>query len=126
MKAFMEAHEAELKGSIIVELQALGAGELTLIDKEGVYLPKKSSSRMKRLVKKAGQAVGISVPTGTMTWMDSSSAYALKQGHQALHVAGMDGKKPAFFAQGDDVVENIDPDMLSLNADFVMELLKQV
>lgn len=126
MKAFMEAHEAELKGSIIVELQALGAGELTLIDKEGTYLPKKSSSRMKRLVKKAGQAVGISVPTGAMTWMNSSSAYALKQGHQALHVAGMDGKKPAFFAQGDDVVENIDSDMLSLNADFVMELLKQV
>lgn len=126
MKAFMEAHEAELKGSIIMEVQGMGAGELTLIDKEGTYLPKKSSSRMKRLVKKAGQAMGLSVPSATMTWMDSSSAYALKHGHQALHVAGMEGKKPAFFAQGDDVVENIDADMLSLNADFVMELLKQV
>lgn len=126
MRAFIEAHEAELKGSIIMEVQALGAGELTLIDKEGTYLPKKSSSRMKRLVKKAGQAVGLSVPTGTMNWMDSSSAYALKHGYQALHVAGRDGKKPAFFAQGDDVVENIDADLLSLNADFVMELLKQV
>ncbi|MEC4175188.1 aminopeptidase [Adlercreutzia sp. R7] len=126
MKAFMETHAAEMKGSIIIDVQAMGAGELTLIDKEGTYLSKKASSRMKRLVKKAGQAVGLSVPTGTMTWMDSSSAYALKHGQQALHLAGMDGKKPAFFAQADDVVENIDQDQLSLNADFVMELLKQI
>lgn len=126
MKAFMETHAAEMKGSIIIDVQAMGAGELTLIDKEGTYLPKKASSRMKRLVKKAGQAVGLSVPTGSMTWMDSSSAYALKHGQQALHLAGMDGKKPAFFAQADDVVENIDQDQLSLNADFVMELLKQI
>ncbi len=51
MKAFMAAHEAELKGALIVELEALGAGELTLIDKEGTYVPKKASSRMKRLVR---------------------------------------------------------------------------
>lgn len=126
MKAFMETHAAELKGSIIVDVQALGSGELTLIEKEGTYLPKKASSRMKRLVKKAGQAVGLSVPAATMTWMDSSSAYALKHGQQALHLVGMDGKKPSFFGQADDVVENIDGDQLSLNADFVMELLKQI
>lgn len=126
MKAFMETHAAELKGSIIVDVQALGSGELTLIEKEGTYLPKKASSRMKRLVKKAGQAVGLSVPSATMTWMDSSSAYALKHGQQALHLVGMDGKKPSFFGQADDVVENIDSDQLSLNAEFVMELLKQI
>ena len=65
MKAFMAAHEAELKGALIVELEALGAGELTLIDKEGTYVPKKASSRMKRLVRKAGQATGLKVPEAT-------------------------------------------------------------
>lgn len=126
MRAFMDTHAAEMKGSIIIDVQAMGAGELTLIDKEGTYLPKKASSRMKRLVKKAGSAVGLSVPTSSMTWMDSSSAFALKHGQQALHLAGMDSRKPAFFAQANDVVENIDQDQLSLNADFVMELLKQI
>ena len=126
MKAFMETHAAELKGSIIVAVQALGSGELPLIEKEGTYLPKKASSRMKRLVKTAGQAVGLSVPSATMTWMDSSSAYALKHGQQALHLVGMDDKKPSFFGQADEVVENIDSDQLSLNAEFVMELLKQI
>lgn len=126
MKAFMEAHAADLKGSIIVELQGLGAGELTLIDKEGTYLAKKASSRMKRLVKKAGHAVGLSVPSATMEWMDNSAAYALKHGQQSMHLAGMAGKKPAFFAEADDVIENIDSDQLALNADFVMELLHHI
>lgn len=126
MKAFMAAHEAELKGSLIVELEALGAGELTLIDKEGTYVPKKASSRMKRLVRKAGQATGLKVPEATMEWRNSASAYALKHGQQALHLAGMDGRKPAFFAEEDDVIENIDNDMLALNSDFVMEVLKHI
>lgn len=126
MKAFMAAHEVELKGALIVELEALGAGELTLIDKEGTYVPKKASSRMKRLVRKAGQATGLKVPEATMEWRNSASAYALKHGQQALHLAGMDGRKPAFFAEEDDVIENIDNDMLALNSDFVMEILKHI
>lgn len=126
MKAFMAAHEAELKGALIVELEALGAGELTLIDKEGTYVPKKASSRMKRLVRKAGHATGLKVPEATMEWRNSASAYALKHGQQALHLAGMDGRKPAFFAEEDDVIENIDNDMLALNSDFVMEVLKHI
>ena len=126
MKAFMAAHEAELKGALIVELEALGAGELMLIDKEGTYVPKKASSRMKRLVRKAGQATGLKVPEATMEWRNSASAYALKHGQQALHLAGMDGRKPAFFAEEDDVIERIDNDMLALNSDFVMEVLKHI
>lgn len=126
MKAFMAAHEVELKAALIVELEALGAGELTLIDKEGTYVPKKASSRMKRLVRKAGQATGLKVPEATMEWRNSASAYALKHGQQALHLAGMDGRKPAFFAEEDDVIENIDNDMLALNSDFVMEVLKHI
>lgn len=126
MRAFMDAHAAELKGSIIVDLEALGDGTLSLIEKEGTYLPKKASSRMKRLAKKAGQAVGLAVPSETMEWRNSTAAYALKHGQQAMHLAGMNGKKPAFFAQADDVIENLDPDKLALNSDFVMELLKHI
>ena len=43
-----------------------------------------------------------------------------------MHLVGMNGAKPAFFAQGDDVLENVDEQTLETNADFVMELLKNV
>ena len=43
-----------------------------------------------------------------------------------MHLVGMAGGKPAFFAQSDDVLENVDEDVLNANAGFVMELLKNI
>ena len=41
-----------------------------------------------------------------------------------MHLCGMKQGKPAYFAQADDVLENVDEEILRKNADFVMELLK--
>ena len=82
---------------------------------------------MKRYVKKASQATGISVGICAVSrWEDSAASYAIKHGYQAMHLAGMAGAKPAFFGQSDDVLENIDEEKLLQNSDFVMELLKNI
>lgn len=126
MRAFLTEHQQDLRGSIIIDLDALGAGDLCMIEQEGMYRTVKTSSRMKRYVKKATQATGLNVGTAQIKWKDSASSYAIKQGFQAMHLVGMDGAKPAFFAQGDDVLENIDEQALEANTEFVMELLKNI
>lgn len=126
MRAFLTEHQQDLRGSIIIDLDALGAGDLCMIEQEGMYRSVKTSSRMKRYVKKASQATGLNVGSAQIKWKDSASSYAIKQGYQAMHLAGMNGAKPAYFAQGDDVLENIDEQTLEENADFVMELLKNI
>lgn len=126
MRAFLAEHNQDLRGSIIIDIDALGAGNLSMIDREGMYRKSKASSRMKRYTKKASQATGLSIDTASILWEDSAASVAIKQGFQAMHLAGMDGAKPAFFAQGDDVLENIDEEILNNNAEFVMELLKNI
>lgn len=126
MRAFLTEHQQDLRGSIIIDLDALGAGDLCMIEQEGMYRSVKTSSRMKRYVKKASQATGLNVGGAQIKWKDSASSYAIKQGYQAMHLVGMNGAKPAFFAQGDDVLENIDEQTLEANANFVMELLKNI
>lgn len=126
MNAFLDEHAQDLRGSIIIDLDALGAGALTLIEREGTYLPRQASSRMRRLVKKASEAVGLNVGTGSMLWMDSAAACAMRRGCQTMHLAGMEGGKPAYFGQSDDVVENVSGEVMNTNADFVMELLKGI
>lgn len=126
MRAFLAEHNQDLRGSIIIDIDALGAGDLSMIDREGMYRKSKASSRMKRYTKKASQATGLSIDTASILWDDSAASIAIKQGFQAMHLAGMDGAKPAFFAQGDDVLENIDEETLNNNAEFVMELLKNI
>ena len=126
MRAFLTEHQQDLRGSIIIDLDALGAGDLCMVEQEGLYRSVKTSSRMKRYVKKASQATGLNVGGAQIKWKDSASSYAIKQGYQAMHLVGMHGAKPAFFAQGDDVLENVDEQTLEANADFVMELLKNI
>ena len=126
MRAFLDDHAADLRGAIIVDLEGLGAGELTLMEKEGKFIAKKPSSRMDRIVRKAASAVGISVAKGTQCWKDSASAFAMKHGHQAMHLVGQLDGKPAFFAERDDVAENVDEETLYVNSDFVMEVLRKI
>lgn len=126
MRAFLDEHQQDLRGSIIIDLDALGAGELCMVEKEGALRAVKTSSRMKRYVKKASQATGVSVGSAQLLWEDSAASFAARHGHQAMHLVGMDGGKPALYAQANDMMENIDEETLRNNADFVMELLKNI
>ena len=126
MNAFLAEHSQDLRGAIIIELEGMGAGELSFVEREGAYKTVFSSSRMRRYVKKASQALAMDVPSVQLCWKNGAAAQAVKHGFQAMHLAGMDGSKPAFYAQADDVLENIDEEKMLRNSDFVMELLKNI
>ena len=108
MKAFLEAHQSELRGAFIVDIDAIGAGDLTMIEREGFLKPSKASSRMKRYIRKASQATGIKVASGALLSEESAASYAAKHGCQVTHLVGMEGGKLALYGQQDDIVENID------------------
>lgn len=72
MKAFLSDHADELRGAIIVDLEAMGAGSLSLIESEGTLRKVSVSSRMKRYVKKAAQATGAHVGSATIPWGEGS------------------------------------------------------
>ena len=126
MKAFLEAHQSELRGAFIVDIDAIGAGDLTMIEREGFLKPSKASSRMKRYIRKASQATGTKVTSGALLGEESAASYAAKHGCQVTHLVGMEGGKPALYGQQDDIVENIDEKKLASNVDFLMELLKNM
>ena len=126
MRAFLSDHADELRGAIIIDLEAMGAGSLSLIESEGSLRRVSVSSRMKRYVKKASQVTGVHVGSASISWGEGSGAFAAQQGFQAMHLAGMDGSKPAYFAQKDDTTAVVKEDSLAKNATFVMEMLKNM
>lgn len=126
IKAFLAAHESEMRGAVIVNLEALGAGDLCYLDREGYLKQMTCSARMKRFIRKASQASGIDVHTAQVDWKESAASYALKHRMQAMTLAGMDGTKPVGFGEADDVLENIDEAMLNRSADLVVEVLRNI
>ncbi len=126
VKSFLDAHADELRGSIVIDLDGLGAGELSLIEEDGIFKVKKPSARMKRYTNKAASALGLKLGRGKMRWRNSGAHCTASRGLQTLHVAGMQDGKPAFAAQADDVIGNISEEILDENVAFVMEVLRQI
>ena len=126
MQAFMDEHADELKGSIIINLEALGAGRLTFIEREGFLKPKAVSSRMKRFLRAASEKTGISFSTATMDSRDTTAQYAMSRGHQAMTIMGMEQGQAAHYGSKDDTIDNIDEQILEANAAFVMAILKSM
>lgn len=126
MEEFIEAHRPDLRGAIVIELDSLGAGSLCTVAREGILKPAVASSRMKRYAKHASQVSGVPVDTTSILWQESAASTALRNGLQAMHLVGMDGAKPALYAQANDVADNIDPEILAENANFVVEVVKGI
>ncbi len=126
MEEFIASHHSELRGAIVIELDSLGAGTLCTVEKEGVLKTTTMSSRMKRYAKKAARLSGVEADTTALLWQESAASTAIKNGIQAMHLVGMDGAKPAFYAQADDVLENIDSEILEQNAQFVVEVMRSI
>ena len=126
MEEFIEAHRPDLRGAIVIELDSLGAGSLCTVAREGILKPAVASSRMKRYAKHASQVSGVPVDTTSILWQESAASTALRNGLQAMHLVGMDGTKPALYAQANDVADNIDPEILAENANFVVEVVKGI
>ncbi len=126
MTAFLEEHQEELKGAIIVNLEGVGAGQFSFIEEEGQYRPNKVSSRIKRVLRQASEKSGVSFATNKLLSRNTSAHVAAQHGLQAVTLAGMSGNQTAFYGSIDDVLENIKPSVLEENSKFVLELLKSM
>lgn len=126
MRAFLEAHGQDMRGAIVIDLDALGAGDLSLVDREGALKVVKTSSRMKRYLKKATAATGTAFSTVSLPGNESTASFAIKHGVQAMHLVGTEQGLPAHAGRADDVLDNVDPDLLAERADYVMELVKNI
>lgn len=126
IKAFLSDHADELRGSIIIELDAMGAGTPSLIETEGAIKHKKISARMKRYAVKAASALGIKLESAKMDWRDSSAYFAASRGLQTIHVAGLTDGKPTYLGEADDTYENISEENLMEGAAFTLELIHSI
>ncbi len=126
IKAFLNTHADDMRGAIVIDLDALGAGELSLIDEEGTIRSVKASSRMKRYVTKAGTAIGLHINSVKMRWRESAAYFTATRGLQTIHVAGFLDGKPAYQGEEDDKFDKLSEEKMLENAAFVLELLNNI
>lgn len=126
IKAFLMEHAQELRGAVIIDVEGLGAGELSLVNSEGLLRKSKTASRLKRYVRTAANKLGMVVPSVDLSWSESSAAFANRCGFKTLRLVGMDGVKPAYYMSKNDVVENIDENKMRANVKYLLQLIQSI
>ena len=124
-KAFLAEHADDLRGSMVIEVESLGAGELCVATAEGRIRPVAASSRVKRYTRSATAATGIAPGSVDLTGSDSAASILQAAGYQTMHLLGVEGGRPALKGSPDDILENVDDLLLDDNVNFLMELLKK-
>ena len=122
--AFVNEHQSELRGAMVIEIESLGLGNLSVASEEGRFRKVNASSRIKRYMRGAQAATGIMPSNISLAGSDSIASIVQKAGFQAMHLFGEEEGRPALKGSADDVLENIDEDILDDNVNFLMELLK--
>ena len=123
-KAFLAEHADELRGSMIIEIESLGLGELSVASAEGRMKRVETSSRFKRFTREATAATGIAPGSVDLTGTDSAASMFQTAGFQAMHLFGVEDGQPALKGSPDDILENIDDLLFDDNVNYLMELLK--
>ncbi len=126
INAFLDEHAAELRGAIVVNLEALGAGTLSCIEQEGAYQPRKISSRLKRILRQAGEKSGVRFNMDVIASRETAAGVAMSRGVQAITIAGMAEGNTALYSADNDIIENVDEKALEDASNFVMAMLKSI
>lgn len=125
--AFLDEHADEMKGAVIINLEALGAGTLSVIDQESeTFKTHRPSSRIKRFVRQAFERSGVTYHATPLTRRETPATIAMSRGVQAFTVAGMGDGNTALYSAENDIVENLDPEALKEASKFIMAVLKSI
>lgn len=126
VRQFAASHADDLRGAVVIDIESLGRGKLSLPQQEGSLRTKKISARMKRFVKKASSETGVPVATKDVLREESAASILSRQGVQAMHLVGIDGNAVAAKGDAADMYENLDMNKLQDDLGLILALLKQI
>lgn len=125
MKNFLDLHSSELRGSLIINLEAVGAGKISYIDVEGTGKARRSDRRLQSLVKKASKELkGSEMKSKSLEWRNTDATPAMIAGMRAITLMGFDenGVAPVNWHCAEDTADIVDED----NLEYVTRLLLKI
>lgn len=125
MKNFMELHASELRGALIINLEAVGSGEIKFVEQEGTGKSRRADRRLLGLVKKAAREVnGKDMKSTKLEWRDTDATPAMLSGMRALTIMGFDGVAPTGWHWTTDSMDIIEEDKLEYTTDVVLDIIE--
>jgi len=126
IQAFLENHKRDIRGAFLVNLECIGAGELSVIVQEGFSASRRADRRLVRMITSIAQDLHIQIVNALLNWGETDSATAMRSRVRSVTIAGLDENVlPAYSHTSDDIPENVNPKQVYDVVRMVTELIRR-
>ena len=126
MRAFLAEHRKQIRGSFVINLDSVGAGDLTMLSREGLLITRRADRRMLRMMSTIANDLHIPMGKAKYDWSATDATPAMLSSLRAMTIMGTDASGfRALSCTPDDVPENVIPEQAVAVAEAVTELIRR-
>lgn len=126
MHAFLRDHKRDIRGCFLINLDAVGAGSLSILSREGLDDTRACDRRISRLCKRVAENLHIELEEAPYDYAQTDATEAMRSSVRSLTLMGLDANGlPAFRGTNEDVAENIDDKQVKQVAQLVSEVIRR-
>ena len=126
MREFLADFRKSVRGAFVVNLDSIGAGDLTILTSEGANETRRSDRRLVRLLGSVAKDLHINVNRRRYIWTETDATPAMHASMRAATLMGLshDGV-PELSHTVDDVPENVDVEQVVSVTELVSEIIRR-
>lgn len=126
MREFLADFRKSVRGAFVVNLDSVGAGDLTILTSEGANETRRSDRRLVRLLGSVAKDLHINVNRRRYIWTETDATPAMHASMRAATLMGLshDGV-PELSHTVDDVPENVDAEQVVSVTELVSEIIRR-
>lgn len=126
MKAFLAENRRAVRGSFVVNLSCVGAGDLTILTSEGLVGTRRADRRMGRLLQHVADDLHISLGHAAHDWESTDATPAMQASMRAMTICGLTPEGAFALSQvPDDEPDAVDPAQTTATAQIVAEMIRR-
>lgn len=126
MASFLAKHRSEIRGSFVVNLDCVGAGDLSVITHEGLEGTRRADRRLARLLNSSANDLHVSLDQKKLDWTETDVTPAMHSSLRSVTLMGVgENGLPALSRTGEDVPEAVSGDQAAHVAQIVTEMIRR-
>ena len=125
-KAFVKEYRSRLRGAFLINLDSVGAGQLTLLTEEGSGNVRKVDRRLLKSIDRISRDLHVQLQCSPRPWADTDATCAMRASVRSATLMGCDpGEVPALSHTAENVPQNVNPDQVAQVNLIVSETIRR-
>jgi len=126
MEAFLEVYGEELRDALIINIENVGAGQLSWVTSEGMGRRYRANQRLVGLARRVSRESEILVKPRSWSGLSTDATPALARGFKAMTLMGFSAQGvPPNWHWASDTSDNIEIDVVDRTAELVTDMIRQ-